>query len=162
MGIPPWRSFIASQSAGQLGRGAVAGLAAGAAFLAVMAIDLEVTGRNVDDVELLGRFFVRDRAAARRLGLLIHAGNSAALGATYASVGSRLPGPPWLRGVTFAVLENAVLYPLARMDLQHPGIRDGSIARYWTWPAFVQSQPRHIAYGAVLGAGFAFLEKNAG
>ena len=48
-------------------------------------------------------------------------------------------------------VENAVLYPVTRFEDIHPAIRSGLVDRYYTWPAFWQSVPRHIAFGAVLG-----------
>ncbi len=132
---------------------ALAGLAAGAAFVAVLEADLRVTGRNVDDLVFLGRPLVRDRRWARRAGLAIHAANSVALAALYARLAhERLAGPPWWRGVLFANVENGFLYPLTVLDRLHPAVRDGQLDRYWSWPAFVQSVPRHVAYGAVVGA----------
>lgn len=131
---------------------AVAGLAAGAVFAAVLEADLRLTGRNVDDLTFLGGPFSRDPGRARAIGVAIHAGNSLALATAYARFGhDRLPGPPWLRGVVFANVENTLIYPLTVLEDFHPAIRDGRLARYWTWSAYLQSVPRHIAYGAVLG-----------
>ena len=132
---------------------ALAGAAAGAAYAAVLEVDLRLTGRNVDDLTFLGRPFARDPARVRAVGAAIHLGNSLALATAYALLGhDRLPGPPWLRGTVFANVENTILYPLTALEDLHPAIRDGQLARYWTWPAFLQSVPRHVAYGAVLGA----------
>ncbi|MCC2627045.1 MAG: hypothetical protein K0S14_695 [Thermomicrobiales bacterium] len=63
----------------------------------------------------------------------------------------RIPGPAWLKGVVFANVENAILYPVTRFEDIHPAIRTGQVDRYYNWPAFWQSVPRHIAFGAVLG-----------
>ena len=70
----------------------------------------------------------------------------------YAMLERRIPGPPWLKGVIFANLENVILYPITRFEDMHPAIRTGMVDRYFTWPASWQSVPRHIAFGAVLGA----------
>lgn len=129
----------------------VSGLAAGAAFAAVLEADLRLTGRNVDDFIVLGRPFVRNRADARRAGIGIHAVNSIALATLYAMIENRLPGPPWLKGTVFANVENLFLYPVTALENYHPAIQDGQVDPYFTWPAFWQSVPRHIAYGAVLG-----------
>jgi hypothetical protein len=137
----------------------VSGLVAGAAFLAVLETDLRLTGRNVDDLIVLGRPFVRDRADARKVGAAIHAFNSVALAGLYAALQRRLPGPPWFKGALFANVENALLYPLTAFEDLHPAIRDGQIDRYFTWPAFWQSVPRHVAYGAVLGVLYERLSK---
>ena len=131
----------------------VAGLAAGAAFVATMEVDLRVTGRNVDDRILLGRPVVTNPAKAKAAGTLLHGANSVAFAFLYAVVCDRIPGPPWWKGTLFFNAENVVLYPLtAALERYHPAIRNGELASYWTWPAFVQSIPRHVAYGAVLGA----------
>jgi hypothetical protein len=130
---------------------AISGLAAGAAFVAVLETDLRLTGRNVDDLMVLGRPFTEEPVKARVLGGAIHAVNSLALASLYAMLQRRIPGPPWLRGVIFANVENVILYPITRFEDIHPAIRTGQVDRYFTWPAFWQSVPRHIAFGAVLG-----------
>jgi hypothetical protein len=107
----------------------VSGLAAGAAFVAVLEADLRLTGRNVDDLMILGRPFTEDPTKARAVGMAIHVVNSLALASLYATLEGRLPGPGWVKGVIFANVENVILY----------------------WPAFWQSVPRHIAFGVVLG-----------
>lgn len=133
------------------GKIVVAGLAAGAAFALVLEVDLRLTGNKADDFVILGRPFVKQREHARTLGAIIHAFNSIALAALYARVQNRLPGPPWLKGVLFANIENTLLYPITVFEDLHPAIQDGQVDRYFTWPSFWQSVPRHIAYGAVLG-----------
>jgi hypothetical protein len=129
----------------------ISGLAAGAAFVAVLETDLRLTGRNVDDLMVLGRPFTEEPAKARVLGGAIHAFNSVALASLYAMLERRIPGPAWLKGVIFANVENVILYPITLFEDVHPAIRTGQVDRYFTWPAFWQSVPRHIAYGAVLG-----------
>ena len=130
---------------------AVSGLAAGAAFVAVLEADLRLTGRHVDDLMVLGRPFVADPTKARAVGGAIHAVNSLALAGVYAMLERHLPGPVWLKGVVFANVENVILYPITWFEDIHPAIRTGEVDRYYTWPAFWQSIPRHIAFGAVLG-----------
>jgi len=130
---------------------AISGLAAGAAFVTVLEVDLRVTGRNVDDLMILGRPFTEDPEKARALGGAIHAFNSLALASLYAVLERHIPGPPWLKGVIFANVENVILYPITQFEDIHPAIRTGLVERYFTWPAFWQSVPRHIAFGAVLG-----------
>ena len=127
------------------------GLAAGAAFAVVLEADLRLTGRNVDDFIVLGGPFVADPKDARAVGVAIHALNSVALASLYAVLERRIPGPPWLKGVVFASIENLILYPVTVFEDRHPAIRDGQVDRYFNWPAFWQSVPRHIAYGVVLG-----------
>ena len=135
------------------------GLVAGAAFVAVLEADLRLTGRNVDDLIILGRPFVADPRHARAAGGAIHAVNSIGLAAVYAFVEPHLPGPPWWRGVLYANVENMILYPITRFEDHHPAVRDGQVDGYANWPAFWQSVPRHVAYGAVLGALYARLRK---
>jgi hypothetical protein len=130
---------------------AVSGLAAGAAFVAVLEADLRLTGRNVDDLLILGRPFTEDPTKARAAGTAIHVVNSLVLASLYATLERRLPGPGWLKGVIFANVENVILYPITRFEDVHPAIRTGQVDRYFNWPAFWQSIPRHIAFGAVLG-----------
>jgi hypothetical protein len=130
---------------------AVSGLAAGAAFALTLEADLRLTGRNADDLLILGWPIVQDRVNARRVGLALHLVNSVALAELYAAVHHMIPGPMLLRGVVFASLENVALYPVTLLEDRHPAIRTGQVDRYFTWPAFWQSVPRHIVYGAVLG-----------
>ena len=85
--------------------------------------------------------------------------NSVALAQVYRLVEDRLPGSPWVKGVIFANVENSLLYPLTYLEDLHPAVRDGQVDRYFNWPAFWQSVPRHVAYGAVLGGLYARLTK---
>jgi len=138
---------------------AVSGLAAGAAFVAVLEADLRLTGRNVDDLMILGRPFSEDPNKARTVGGAIHAVNSLAMASLYAMLDRRLPGPAWLKGILFANVENVILYPITWFEDIHPAIRDGQVDRYFNWPAFWQSVPRHIAFGAVLGVLYQRLQR---
>jgi hypothetical protein len=135
------------------GAATLAGLAAGAVYVATMEVDNRVTGMEIDDLELLGRPFVDGPEGAKLAGAPIHFGNSVAFAIAYAAIAhDRLPGPPWMRGVLFALVENTLLYPIAALEQHHPGIRKGEIDRYWSLKAYLQSIPRHITYGAVLGS----------
>lgn len=137
------------------GAATAAGLAAGAAYAMVQEVDLQLTDNRVDDLLILGRPFSKDPRKARLFGLVFHAANSVALAVVYAALERRLSGPPWLRGVVFANLENVLLYPITRFEHVHPAVRDGQVDSYRTWPSFWQSVPRHVAYGFVLGVGYA-------
>lgn len=137
----------------------VSGLVAGVAFLLVMEADLRLTGRNVDDLIILGRPMVRNPEQARRVGLAIHMVNSVGLAQLYRLVEDRLPGSPWLKGTIFANVENSLLYPVTYLEDLHPAVRDGQVDRYFSWPAYWQSVPRHVAYGAVLGSLYARLTR---
>ncbi len=134
-----------------------AGLIASAGYVVAMEADLAVTGHNADDLLFLGRPLVgRHRQWAKTVGFVVHLVNGAVLALAYASfTHHRLSGPPWWRGVLFANLENGILYPLTLFETHHPAIRDGQLDRYWHLTAFFQSIPRHIVYGALLGALYA-------
>jgi len=141
-----------SKAGGEIGVGAVAGVVAGVVYLAEMAVDLKVARHNTDDLYLLGRTVTSDQRHVRWYGLGFHLVNSAIFGMAYARIAhDRLPGPPWLRGVAVANVENVLLYPLAAFEQRHPGIRTGELASYRNKTAFLQNVGRHIAFGAVLG-----------
>ena len=137
----------------------ISGLAAGVAFLLVLEADLRLTGRNVDDLILLGRPVVKNPEHARHAGVAIHMVNSVALAQLYRLVEGRLPGNPVVKGIVFANVENLLLYPITILEELHPAVRDGQVDRYFTWPAFWQSVPRHVVYGAVLGGLYARMTK---
>jgi hypothetical protein len=117
----------------------------------VLETDLRLTGRNADDLMVLGRPFIEEPARARALGGGIHAVNSLALASLYGMVERHITGPSWLQGIIFANVENVILYPITLFEDIHPAVRTGQVDRYFTWPAFWQSVPRHIAFGVVLG-----------
>lgn len=148
-GVQMARQIIASRAKAL--KATIAGLAGGAAFALVLEADLRLTGNRVDDFAVLGRPFVRDPGAAHAVGAAIHAINSVALAQVYALLEPRIPGSPWQKGVIFANVENLLLYPITIFEDLHPSRRDGQVDSYVTWPSFLQSVPRHIAYGAVLG-----------
>jgi hypothetical protein len=102
---------------------------------------------------------VQNPEHARRAGVAIHMANSIALAQLYQLVESRLPGNPLVKGIVFANVENLLLYPVTILEELHPAVRDGQVDRYFTWPAFWQSVPRHIVYGAVLGGLYARMTK---
>ncbi len=133
---------------------AISGLVSVAAYTAVMELDRRLTGSRVDDLVLLGRPAVPDRPdLARPVGALIHTANGAVIGTAYAALAhDLLPGPPWLRGATALMIENAALYPVMRLARDyHPAIRDGQLDDYWTWPAFAESIPPHLVFGLIVG-----------
>lgn len=138
---------------------AIAGATAGAAFVLTLETELRLGGRRLDDLILLGRPLARDPKRARTIGLAIHAVNSVGLALLYARFHDRIPGPPWWRGILFANVENTLIYPLTALEDLHPAIRDGQLDRYFNLPAYLQSAPRHIVYGAVVGALYARLRR---
>ena len=129
----------------------VAGLVAGTVYALTAEVDNRISGRNLDDLKVLGRPVVSDPKWAKLAGLPIHLFNSVALAVLFAAVRKRLPGAPAVQGMAFATIENTVLYPLAALENYHPGIRDGQIDRYFTLPAYLLSIPRHLTYGVTLG-----------
>jgi hypothetical protein len=135
----------------RLAAGAIAGLAAAAAFAGWMKADMRITGDRVDDFQLLGGIGPGSEHWQAK-GAAIHFINGAVLGAAYTTVEERLTGPGWLRGVSFALIENTVLWPLILLlDRVHPAIRSGELPTYnRIWP-FIAENLRHIIYGAVLG-----------
>jgi hypothetical protein len=139
--------------------GIVSGLAGGAAFAAVMKLDIALSGEPVDDFRLLAAFGPL-RGKWRIVGPAIHAANSASLGALFALTSDRLRGPGWRRGLTFALIENTVLWPvIIVLDRVHPAIRSGDLPPYnRLWP-FIAENVRHAAFGIALGAVYERLER---
>jgi hypothetical protein len=127
------------------------GILAGLAYAATAEIDNRISGKRLDDLALLGRPFVPDERQARKAGLAIHLANSVVLAGIFQYVRRWIPGGSVSQGVTFALVENTLLYPIAALEDLHPGIRNNEIDRYFTLPAYLLSIPRHIAYGVVLG-----------
>jgi len=147
-----WDNFREHSRARRACAGSIAGMVAAAAYAVELEIDRRLIRNNADDLLLLGRLLTANRRLARPIGLGIHLANGAVLGALYGALcHDRLPGPGWLRGTVFANIENVGLYPLALLEDLHPAIRSGELDRYWTWPAFLQSIPRHVVFGIVLG-----------
>lgn len=142
---------------------AIAGAAAGLAYLATMELDLKAFNHDADDRKFLAGIAEHDPVKAKKIGTGIHAFNSIALATAYAAVAhDRIPGPAWLRGVIFANVENALLYPLCALDQKHPLVKSGDLDRYWNKTAFAQAVVRHVAYGAVLGATYEQFRKRRG
>jgi len=131
--------------------GMLAGLAGGTAFAAVMKLDIALSGKRVDDFQLLAGFGPL-RHNWQVAGAIIHAINSASLGTLYALASDRLPGPGWRRGLTFALVENTLLWPIIMLlDRVHPAIKAGELPTYnRPWP-FLAENLRHAAFGVVLG-----------
>jgi hypothetical protein len=132
--------------------GGVAGVAAALAFAAEMEVDRRVFRRNTDDLVLLGRLVSAERNPARAAGLGLHVFNGAIAGSLYGMAFHEwLPGSPAARGTIFANIENVSLYPLGLLERHHPAIREGQIAGYWNFTAFIQETIRHVMFGVVLG-----------
>ena len=79
------------------------------------------------------------------------------------AAGRRLPGPPWLRGVLFTMIENALLWgAIPLFDRFHPSIRAGQLPKMNRPIPFLQQVLRHIAYGAALGIVYEWRTKHKG
>jgi hypothetical protein len=120
-------------------RGAVAGSAAAAVWLAQQPLDKQLFGCDYDDAELLGRL-AGNRGPA--VGTLLHLANGAAFGAAYTAVAPRLPIPAPLRGPVAGLVEHVLTWPA--MGLVNPDL-------VLSPRAFLQSAWRHLLFGAVLG-----------
>jgi hypothetical protein len=120
-------------------RGALAGSAAAAVWLAGQPLDKRVFRCGYDDAELLGRLA---GGAGPAVGTLVHLQNGALFGALYAHVAPSVPVRPMLRGPLAALAEHVATWPA--MALISP-----SLAR--SGRAFAQSAWRHLLFGIVLG-----------
>ena len=119
-------------------RGALAGAAAAAVWLAQQPLDKRIFGWPYDDVDLLARL----TGTGRGVGTLLHIGNGALFGAVYANVAPAAPLPPQLRGPLAGLVEHVATWPLAAL----------AVPEMATSPrAFAQSTWRHLLFGAVLG-----------
>lgn len=131
----------------------ISGLLAGTAYLLSQAVDLKVTGNKVDDRILLGGIAPLTVTKSKLLGAAMHLGASIAASVFYVRLAKGwISGPGWWRGVVFASVENALLYPWLLLEDFHPAIRDGRLDSYLNWTAFLQGVWRHVWFGAVLGA----------
>ncbi|MEY2441394.1 MAG: hypothetical protein QOJ46_820 [bacterium] len=131
-------------------RGAVAGAFAAGVWAAQQPADKTVFGVDYDDTELLGKAFTRGRAWPV-VGLALHLGNGAALGAAYATIAPRMPVPSWARGPIVGLAEHLATWPLTIVvDRLHPA-RDDMPRLAGSWRAFAQATWRHALFGVVLG-----------
>ena len=131
-------------------RGAFAGAVAAGVWAAQQPADKAVFRVPYDDTELLGKIFTRGRAWPV-VGLAIHLGNGALMGAAYAGVAARMPVPSWSRGPIVALTEHLATWPLTVLvDRVHPA-RDEMPRLAGSLPAFAQATWRHLVFGVVLG-----------
>lgn len=146
------RHRIGGDAGYDAGKAALAGTAGALAYLAEMAVDLPLFDCPTNDLMLLGRPFTANRRVWPLVGAALHLGNGIALAQLYGLYGRRLPGPPWLRGVLFTLLENVLLWGAVPVfDRVHPAIQTGELPKMNRPEPFVQQLLRHIAYGAALG-----------
>ncbi len=135
-----------------LGAAMIAGAVAGGAYLALTAAEERLLPARLDDRVLLGGQVVPTEEGARAIGTVMHLGGSVVFGVAYAKIAAdRFPGPTWLRGTLFFNAENTLLYPMTAVPGAFKAIADGRLDPYWTWPAYLQSIPRHVLYGVVVG-----------
>jgi hypothetical protein len=131
-------------------RGAFAGTVAAGVWAALQPLDKPVFGVDYDDTELLGKAITRG-AAWPVVGMAMHLGNGALIGAAYAGIAPRLPLPSWSRGPIVALAEHLATWPLTiAVDRVHPARHElpGLSA---SWRAFAQATWRHVLFGVVLG-----------
>ena len=131
-------------------RGAVAGAFAAGVWAAQQPADKRVFGVDYDDTELLGKAVTRS-SAWPVVGLALHLGNGAMLGAAYAALAPRMPVPSWARGPLVGMAEHLATWPLTVVvDRLHPA--RGDMPRLaGSWRAFAQATWRHALFGVVMG-----------
>ena len=134
-------------------RAVAAGLSAGSAYLAAVWADSTLSSHPFNDLKLVGQMVTTRSPWWQLQGLAGHYGFSVVMALLYARYArAALPGPGWLKGVLFLMLENKVLYPAGLLiDRYHAGVRAGELPRMLTWKTFWGQVVRHIAFGAVLG-----------
>jgi hypothetical protein len=159
-GIPIATNRVLRRSMRRSQHGAIAGSAAALLWAAQQPLDKRVSGSAYDDVELLGKLVTRGRAWPAA-GLALHLGNGAAFGAAYALARPLLPGPPAIRGLAAAMIENFGLWPLGRLsDRFHPARRELPRLR-GNVRALAQATWRHAIFGLTLGILEARLNREA-
>jgi len=136
-------------------RGALAGIIGAIAMILAMAIDLALTRRKTNDLRLLAGMVPGGRHAWPVVGTFMHVINGAALGAVFGRIHHGLPGPTWMRGVIFGLVENMLLWPIVVvLDHIHPGIKRGELERFNRPVPFLAELFRHAMFGATLGAAY--------
>ena len=131
-------------------RGAAAGGAAAAVWVAQQPLDKRVFDCDQDDVALMGKLVTRG-PEWQPIGLALHIQNGAVFGAAYSLLKPFVPGPPPFRGLVAALAENFALWPLGHLvDRYHPA-RD-ELPRYaGNRRALAQATWRHALFGLLLG-----------
>ena len=129
-------------------RGAAAGAAAAAIWTACDPAFKHVFGTPYSDAELLSAYVTRGRLQPL-VSVVVHATNGAAFGWAFA----RLGGRGVRDGVTMALAENTLLWPvMAVFDRTHPDVRDGTWPKLFANPrVFAQATAAHVFFGALLG-----------
>lgn len=129
------------------------GAAAGSAFLVAMWLDNKLSSWSFNDLKLVGQMLTVRSPLWQIQGVGGHFGFSVVMSLLYGRFAqSRLPGPGWLRGILFMMIENAALYPAAVvLDKVHAGMKAGQLPPLLNMKTFLGQLTRHIAFGAVLG-----------
>lgn len=144
------------QSRIDIERALLAGIAAGSSYLASAWLDSKFSSHPFNDVKLVGQMFTTKSPVWQIQGVVGHYAFSSFMALTYAALFyKRLPGPDWLRGITFLQLENAALYAVALavgFDKFHAGIKRGKLPPLAHMKTFKGQALRHVAFGLALGA----------
>ena len=137
-----------------LERAVGAGLAAGTAFLATTYLDSHLSNYPYNDIKLVGQVFTTRSPFWQLQGLAGHYGFSIFMALLYARYAHRLlPGPGWLKGLLFLMIENNGLYPFALLlDRIHAGHKAGELPPLTSLKSYLGQTCRHVAFGLVLGA----------
>ncbi len=144
--------LFASLSLAEVGRAALAGFVASAAYLLAMWLDLRLVRYPFNDLTLLGRPFSAERRRRLRIGFALHMFNGSIIGIGFAIVRRFLPGPGWVKGLLFGQMEDAALWPMMLLvDRYHPGRRDGELPPGWSRRSYRVAVARRLAYRLVLG-----------
>jgi len=130
--------------------GAIAGGIAAAVWAAQQPLDKRVFGVEYNDVELLGKAVTRG-SEWPAVGVALHIGNGAAFGALYAQLRPFLFGPPVLRAVTAAMIENFASWPLINLAEEHHPAKSELPKIAGNPRALAQATWRHALFGAVMG-----------
>ncbi len=145
-----------SKSEINVNRAVIAGVAAGSSYLLSAWVDSKLSSHPFNDVKLVGQMFTTDTPSWQVQGLMGHYSFSVAMSLVYAKLFyRRLPGPPWLRGITFLQIENSALYLVALaigFDKFHAGVKKGELPPLANLKTFKGQALRHVAFGAALGA----------
>lgn len=139
-------------------RGALAGMIGALAMLGAMALDLTLTKRKTNELRMLAGMVPGGRKAWPVVGTAIHVVNGGVLGALFGRVHHGLPGPAWMRGVIFGLVENVLLWPaVIVLDHINPAVKRGDIEPFNRPVPFLEELFRHAVFGAALGATYQLL-----
>ncbi len=130
-------------------RGALAGIAAAAAWAGAEPVLQRAFRTPYSDLRLLGAVVTRG-PLWRLVGLALHLGNGAVFGAVF----ERFGGRGWKQGVLAAQVESVGLWPgMALVDRFHPDRRSGAWPPLFLNPrVFAYEVATHALFGAVLGS----------